>query len=257
MLALALSHTQIKSKHSYLNNCQRFPTTFTLQLILCIACPHKERSPDPDPVIRYNIALTAAHNFHNIDDPLHVLARRQQTLQQQVLKLCPQFGRGPAHNIHKLGRQLERGLLEAQILWRDVQNETKVDMDQVAVRVQQNVSVVPGNAKIIELIPSFAQLPVNSSLPVLHLQQIRDQTIRRTTLHELALRLLEVVPIHIAVLIDKVLLQAFIRVFLNLVYADRIQDRLNQPRVIGQADDLVGSHPQTHTLLLPDQTEHL
>lgn len=87
--------------------------------------------------------LTASHNLDNVDDPLHVLPGRQQALQQQILELGPQLRRGSAHHVHEFGRQLERRLLEAQILWRNAQDEAKVDVDQVAVSVQQNVSVVP------------------------------------------------------------------------------------------------------------------
>lgn len=55
---------------------------------------------------------TAPHDLHDVDDPVHVLPGGLQALQQQMLKLGPQFGGRSTHHVHKLRRQLERRLLE-------------------------------------------------------------------------------------------------------------------------------------------------
>lgn len=46
-----------------------------------------------------------------------------------MLEFCPQLRRRPAHNVDKFRGQLERRLLKAQILWRDIQDEAKIDVD--------------------------------------------------------------------------------------------------------------------------------
>lgn len=68
--------------------------------------------------------------------------------------------------------------------------------------------------------------------PVLHLQQIRDQTVGRTTVHEISLCAFEIFRFGTAILVDEILAQAFIRILFNLMQRHRIQDRFDESAVI-------------------------
>lgn len=61
-----------------------------------------------------------------------------------------------------------------------------------------------------------------SCLPILHLQQIRNQTIRRTRMQEIALGHFEFFRFVAAIFVDKVLQEAGFGVFLDLVKGDGI-----------------------------------
>ena len=76
-------------------------------------------------------------------------------------------------------------------------------------------------------------------------------------MHKVTLRPTERDRLHVAKLIDEVVLQAFVRVLLDLVQRNGVDDRLDQPRIVRQTDDPVRLHPEANLFLLPDQLEHL
>lgn len=79
--------------------------------------------------------------------------------------------------------------------------------------------------------------------PIFHLQQIRYQTIRRTTLHEILLRHFEVFRLGTAVFVDEIFAQTFIGILFDLMQRHRIQNRFNESTVVWETNDFVWSHP--------------
>lgn len=51
--------------------------------------------------------------------------------------------------IYKLISQFEGRSLKAEVSWRAWQNEAKVNVNNMTLRVEQNVSIVPGKQSII------------------------------------------------------------------------------------------------------------
>lgn len=94
-------------------------------------------------------------------------------------------------------------------------------------------------------------------LPIFHLQQIRNQTVRCTALHEIALGRLEIVRFRCTVFVDKVIGETFVRVLFDLVQRNGIQNGFDKAAIVGEADNLVGSHPDGDVLLLPYEFERL
>lgn len=107
----------------------------------------------------------------------------------------------------------------------------------MAVRVQQNVSVMSAERMnrfenennmteivtfivtniVTYFVTNIVTNIVTNHIPIFDLQQIADQTICRTALHEIILCGLECFTIRITVLIDKILAQTFIRMLANLM----------------------------------------
>lgn len=69
------------------------------------------------------------------------------------------------HDFNKLGRQLEGTRLKSQIPWGRREDETEVDVDQMSIRVKQNIAIVP----------------------ILNLNQITDKAVGGTTLYKFLL----------------------------------------------------------------------
>ena len=122
-----------------------------------------------------------------------------------------------AHDVDELGRQFEGRALEAEILGRRRQDEAEIDVDDVALAVEEDVAVVP----------------------VLDLDQVADERVGGDALDEIALRRQVGLRIGRAVLAQKVLEQRHARVLLDLVQRHRVQDRLDHPRVVRQHQDPV------------------
>lgn len=93
--------------------------------------------------------------------------------------------------------------------------------------------------------------------PVLHLQQIWNQTVGRTTMHEISLCAFEIFRFGTAILVDEILAQAFIGILFDLMQRHCIQNRFDETAVIWETDNLVRSHPQVDVFLFPNQFEHL
>lgn len=72
----------------------------------------------------------------------------QKSLQDEQLEIAEHVRFLATHYIHKLLCQFERGSLEAQVPWRRRQNETKVDVNQMARVVQQNIAVVSAKSQM-------------------------------------------------------------------------------------------------------------
>ena len=64
-------------------------------------------------------------------------------MQYEYLKILEHVAAQPAHHFHKLRGELEGGALEAQVLGRAAQDEAVVDVNEVALAVEQDVAVVP------------------------------------------------------------------------------------------------------------------
>ncbi|KAI9914249.1 hypothetical protein PsorP6_004967 [Peronosclerospora sorghi] len=49
---------------------------------------------------------------------------------------------GTAHELHKVGRELERRLFKRHIAWIVCKNKTEINVDHVAFRIEQQVAIV-------------------------------------------------------------------------------------------------------------------
>lgn len=109
---------------------------------------------------------TVLHDLHDLQNLLHVLPGCDQTLKHQHLVVDEHVAVWTSHHlrahtlvrpgaitganthahvthVHKLRRQLEGGGFEAEVPGRAGQDEAEVDVDDVALGVQQDVPVVP------------------------------------------------------------------------------------------------------------------
>lgn len=132
-----------------------------------------------------------------------VLPGRYQPLQDQDLEVLEHVRVLPTHDLHEFRRQLERGLLEAQILRRGGQDEAEVDVDEVTVALQQDIAIVPGRVAISRKI--FRRSVKRSAIPVLDLDEVTDEAVGGAALHEVLLRREEALGGHRAVLLDEIL----------------------------------------------------
>ena len=82
------------------------------------------------------------HDLHNGHELVHVFARGQESAQHQNLEVGEHVALDAAHHLGELVRHLEGGWLEAQVLGRTRQHEAVVDVDEVAVVVEEYVAVV-------------------------------------------------------------------------------------------------------------------
>jgi hypothetical protein len=94
-----------------------------------------------------------------------VLSCRHEPLQDEYLKVLKHVALLAAHDFDELWRHLEGRALEAEIFGRAAKDESVVDVDDVALAVEQDVAVVA----------------------VLDLDEVGDNTIGRAALDELAL----------------------------------------------------------------------
>lgn len=85
---------------------------------------------------------TWAHDLHKRDDLLAVFPSCQEALQQQDLEVGEHVWVLAAHHLHQLLRQLEGWRLEAQVAWRWGQHEAKVDVDDVAFVVEEDIPIM-------------------------------------------------------------------------------------------------------------------
>ena len=76
------------------------------------------------------------------DNPITMLPRRLKPFFEQLLKLPKRSGLDPSKHFNILQREFERGSLESDISRRVGQHETKIDMDEVSVAVEEDVAVV-------------------------------------------------------------------------------------------------------------------
>lgn len=129
----------------------------------------------------------------------------------------------------------------------------------MAIGMEKDVPVVT----VRKIIQKVYQSPIphekqpNYS-PILNLQQVGNQAVRRTGLHKVALGRPEALRVLTApVLVGKVVAEALVGILLDLVQRDGVQDRFDQAGIVRQTDDLVRSHPEVYVFLLPNQLEHL
>jgi hypothetical protein len=79
---------------------------------------------------------------------VRVLPRGDESLEHEDLEVLEHVRPESAHDSHKLLRELEGGALEAEVLGGGREDEPKVNVDEVALVVEQNVTVVPGKRSI-------------------------------------------------------------------------------------------------------------
>jgi hypothetical protein len=80
---------------------------------------------------------------HKQGDLVAVSSQRQKGSTTQFSKGTKRVAVRSIHEIDKLASQLEWGTLKAGILARDVKKEeSKVNMNQMAMRIQQNVAIL-------------------------------------------------------------------------------------------------------------------
>lgn len=120
--------------------------------------------------------------------------------------------------------------------------------------MEQNIAVVSVNKRLLVLALSFAY-PIIS--PVFDLKKIRDEAISRTRLHEVPLSCLEIVSVFTSKFIDKVFTKTLVRVLLNLMKGDSVQDWFDETTVVTQANNLIWSTPQVDVLFGPDLFEYM
>lgn len=88
--------------------------------------------------------------------------------------------------------------------------------------------------------------------PVLDLQQVADQAVTGAALHEAALRAEEGLGGVAAVLLQEVIEQGELRLFLHLVDGHGVDHWLDHAAVGRNHENLVRLDPQGHALLIPD-----
>ena len=72
-----------------------------------------------------------------------MLSRRLKPFLEQLLKLPKRRRLDPSQHFNILQREFERGSLEPNISRRVGKHETKIDMDEMSVAVEEDVAVVP------------------------------------------------------------------------------------------------------------------
>ena len=72
-----------------------------------------------------------------------MLPRRLESLFEQPPKLLIHLGVDPTQHLNVLQRELERGSLKADVARRVREHEPEVDVDEVALAVEEDVAVVP------------------------------------------------------------------------------------------------------------------
>lgn len=77
------------------------------------------------------------------DNPIAMFSRSFEPLPKQPPKLEERRTRYTAKNFDVLWRQLERCSLEADVAWCVAEDETKVDVNEMTVAVEQDVAVMP------------------------------------------------------------------------------------------------------------------
>ena len=95
-----------------------------------------------------------------------MLPRRVEALPEQLPELAVRGTVEPSENFDVFERELERRSLETNVPWGVGEHEAKVDVDEVPIAVEEDVAVVP----------------------VLDLQEVRDERVARERLGEVALR---------------------------------------------------------------------
>jgi hypothetical protein len=79
---------------------------------------------------------------HKQGDLVAVSSQRQKGSTTQFSKGTKRVAVRSIHEINKLASQLEWGTLKPEFLPGDVKKESKVNMNQIAMRIQQNVAIV-------------------------------------------------------------------------------------------------------------------
>ena len=76
--------------------------------------------------------------------PITMFPRRLKPFLEQLLKLPKRSGLDPSKHFNILQREFERGGLESDISRRVGKHETKIDVDEVSIAVEEDVAVVSG-----------------------------------------------------------------------------------------------------------------
>ena len=74
--------------------------------------------------------------------PITMLPRRLEPFLEQLLKLPKRRRLDPSQHFNILQREFERGGLESDISRRVGKHETKIDVDEMSVAVEEDVAVV-------------------------------------------------------------------------------------------------------------------
>ena len=82
------------------------------------------------------------HDVHQGHELVRVLPGCHQPLEDEYLEVLEHVAVLAPHDLDELGGHLEGGILEAQVLRGAAQDESVVDMDEVALAVQQDVAIV-------------------------------------------------------------------------------------------------------------------
>lgn len=94
------------------------------------------------PAVEARQAQPFAQHLYAEHDLVHVLAQLRKAAIDQALEVLEHGRRGALHDVDVFLRELERSAFEPQAAWAVANHEAKVDMYDVALIVQQNVSVV-------------------------------------------------------------------------------------------------------------------
>lgn len=106
-------------------------------------------------------------------------------------------------------------------------------MNQVAIRMQEDIPIVSAKYERFAVYETaFEEVMKSSYEPVFHLQQIRNQTIGRTAVHEILLGGFEILRFGATIFIHEILAQTFIGILFDLMQRNRIQYRLDESTVI-------------------------
>ncbi len=94
------------------------------------------------------IVLLISTTLHHLDQPHNVvdaLAQGEKGLFDEIAVLAKLGAADAAQHVHVFLRQLERRQLKADGARAVGQHETKVNVDQVAVVIQQDIAIVATN----------------------------------------------------------------------------------------------------------------
>lgn len=185
----------------------------------------------------HHFPLTASHNFHHIDDSIHMLPGGHDALQQKILKITPQLRVQTADDIDKFRRQFEWWLLETY--WMAYRKRFGVEYKMTAPIDNNFTKIIPkffgdmlkmkpksmwiiwpsecnrmlplclivnGRNVILVVCERFSLnwMDMDTDWPVFDLQQVTNQTICRTALHKIVLCHSKLFTVWIAVFIDEI-----------------------------------------------------
>ncbi len=160
-----------------------------------------------------------SHHDDAFHDLFFVLSDEFETEKEQQLKVFENVRLSSFHQLHVVGSELKWRLLKPHISWRRGQDEGEINMNDVAISVNENIIVVP----------------------VLDWKQVLDKTVASQALNEVGDCSF---PVQTEDLFVDVFKRLFARFFLQIADSSSVIDELNQPAVVIKGNHIVGPDPE-------------